>query len=73
MRRRILNSILLFGLVLLILIVALTKRESEQKKNIKQFTVFYDVQGDEIDEDNEIKKKIAETTINDFFIMVFLF
>ena len=62
MRRRILNSILLFGLVLLILIVALTKRESEQKKNIKQFTVFYDVQGDEIDEDNEIKKKIAEIT-----------
>ena len=62
MRRRILNSILLFGLVLLILMVALTKRESEQKKDIKQFTVFYDVQGDEIDEDNEIKKKIAEIT-----------
>ena len=32
------------------------------EKEIKEFTAFFNVPGDEIDENNEIKKKIAEIT-----------
>ena len=62
MRSRILSSMLLLGLVLTILLIEVSRRESGQQENIKRFTVFYDMQGEAINEDNTIKKKIAEIT-----------
>ena len=53
---------LLLGLVLTILLIEVSRRESGQQENIKRFTVFYDMQGEAINEDNTIKKKIAEIT-----------
>ena len=53
---------LLLGLVLTILLIEVFRRESGQQENIKRFTVFYDMQGEAINEDNTIKKKIAEIT-----------
>ena len=60
--RRIINSILLIGIVIIILLITLSQRETAHKNPYKKFTAFYDVQGEEIDEDNEIKRKIAEIT-----------
>ncbi len=62
MRRTIINSIFLIGIVIIILMITFSKRESAQKNTFKKFTAFYDVQGDKIDENNEIKRKIAEIT-----------
>ena len=59
MKRRNIAVIVLFAAVLSLLFAACVT-DSKRNKNIKEFTAFFDVRGEEIDEDNEIRELIAQ-------------
>ena len=60
--RRYSKGIFLIGIVIVIVLIALSQRETAKKDSYKKFTAFYDVSGNELDEDNEIKQEIAKIT-----------
>ncbi len=59
MRRKTILRVVLIGVVLT-LFFAVRITNSKKNREIKEFTAFFDVPGNEIDEDNEIRELIAQ-------------
>lgn len=62
MKKRYISCILIVLLCIGLLAGVTTERKISQESNIKKFTAFFDMKGEDRDSDNEIKQKIAEIT-----------
>lgn len=62
MKKKNVTACILAVAALSIVCVAASIANGSRDKKIKEFTAFFDVQGEEIDEDNEIRELIAQKT-----------